>query len=67
MAFSGKKCPVDPAHGNVIAWTGHPRWGWRCPHQDHDGRPHGHPLGPAPVTRSFFTTAEVDAGHLEDA
>jgi hypothetical protein len=56
-------CPVEPKHGRVMAVTGS-RWGWYCPHADHDGRLPSHPLGAALGTRSHFTTAEVEAGCL---
>ena len=48
-------CPVDPTHGAVLDWPTS-RWGFRCPHQDHDGRPKTHPLGPSAPTRACFTT-----------
>lgn len=55
-------CPIEIRHGAVIALAGNPRWGFHCPHTDHDGRLRSHPLGEAPRTRSFFTTAEIEAG-----
>ena len=58
------KCPGDQTHGNVIAVTGSPRWGWHCPHTGHDGRLNSDPNGSAPRTRAFFTTAEVERGSL---
>lgn len=55
-------CPTGgEAHGPLVGLTGNPHWGFHCPNQDHDGRPQTHPAGPAPSTRSFFTTAEVVA------
>lgn len=55
-------CPTGgPAHGPLVGLAANPRWGFHCPHQDHDGRPKTHPDGEAPSTRHNFTTAEVDA------
>lgn len=54
----GLLCPADPSHGPLIPWTGNPRWGWHCPHQDHDG------WGDRPRTRPFFTTEEAETGVL---
>jgi hypothetical protein len=56
-AFRPRLCPVDPAHGPALDWPTD-RWGFHCPHRDHDG--HGE-LAPS---RAFFTTAEVEAGAL---
>lgn len=55
--YAGYSCPVDPAHGRVLDWTGS-RWGWLCPHIGHDAH------GGRPATRSFFTTEEVERGTL---
>src|SRR4051812_9558357 len=52
----GHPCPVDPAHGRLLAWAGSERWGWFCPNQAHDGdRDH-------PATRAFFRTSEAESG-----
>ena len=62
MKVTKRECPVEPEHGPVLAWADNPKYGWRCPDQAHDGRPASHPDGAAPITRSLFTTAEVEAG-----
>lgn len=53
--FAGLVCPDSPEHGPLTEVDGR----MRCVHQSHDGRPKTHPLGPAPVTKSVFTLAEV--------
>jgi hypothetical protein len=62
-SYRRARCPVDAAHGPVLDWPT-ARWGWHCPHHDHDGRPASHPLGELAPSRAFFTTAEVDAGSV---
>lgn len=48
------KCPSDPSHGPLIPLVGGERYGWYCPHQEHDGwKNRGR-------TRSFFRTAEAE-------
>src|SRR3989304_2177045 len=59
-------CPANPTHGAVLDWPTD-RWGFHCPHQDHDGRPKAHPYGPSAPTRAFFTTTEVEQGFLGGA
>lgn len=54
-------CPVDPSHGPLVDWPTD-RWAFYCPHQDHDGRMPGHPMGEAPATLAFFRTEEVSPG-----
>lgn len=56
-------CPTGPRHGAVYPVP----LGWFCPHTDHDGRLRSHPMGEAPRTRSFFTTAEIEAAQSRDA
>ena len=48
-------CPTDPRHGALLEIDG----ALRCPHQEHDGRPSTHPLGPLPMSRSRFTLDEA--------
>lgn len=50
-------CPLDPAHGPLLQWTGDKPL--HCPHVDHDGRPAGHPKGPLPRSAAFFTFTEL--------
>lgn len=56
--LSGPFCPIGgPDHGTPIHM---PNSGlYHCPHIDHDGRLSSHPMGPAKVTRSFFTEQEA--------
>jgi hypothetical protein len=61
--YVGPKCPADHTHGPVLpVKDAASPWGWHCPHSAHDGRLRSHPSGPAPRSRSHFTTAEVEAG-----
>lgn len=60
---SGLLCPVDPAHGPLLA-SKDPARGWFCPHAAHDGRLSNHPDGPAPRTPHTFTTAQAEAGTI---
>lgn len=53
---SGPFCPINPAHGTPYRMDSGL---FHCPHNDHDGRLSSHSEGFAPVSRSFFTEAEV--------
>ncbi len=53
-AAGAMKCPTDPVHGSLVPLADNERWGWYCPHQEHDGH------GERPASRAFFTTAEAD-------
>jgi len=59
----GHRCPANPEHGPCLPIS-HERWGWYCPHSEHDGRLRGHRDGEAVPTRAFFTTIEVESGLL---
>lgn len=50
-------CPDDEAHGILILDTA---GRLRCIHQEHDGRPAGHPLGASPRTAPVFTLDRVE-------
>lgn len=63
-------CPVNPAHGELALVTresegqkGRKKTAGaiqlQCWHQEHDGRPKGHPGGFAPQTQSIFTEEEA--------
>lgn len=52
----GPFCPIDPSHGTPLRMDS---GRWHCPDQEHDGRPATHPLGYLPISRTFFTEAEV--------
>lgn len=54
----GPPCPGNPGHGPLLSIAGDR--GWRCNHQEHDGRPKTHPLGFQPVTKSWFAFHEVE-------
>lgn len=57
--LSGWRCPVNRDHGPVLPLAAPGRWGWMCPHQDHDA-------GPKRVgSRFLFTTLEVETGLLD--
>ena len=60
--FVGLLCPACPEHGKLLDWSSE-RWGFYCPHRDHEGRP---AKGVAP-TRAFFRTEEAEAGALDRA
>lgn len=64
--WSGYRCPVDPAHGRLLDGRDGARNAYYCPHQDHDGRPSTHPLGPSLPTRAFFTLDEAERGSLTE-
>lgn len=56
-------CPVNPAHGEVAPAERDAKakgvLKFHCWHQEHDGRPKGHPGGFAPQTQSTFTEDEL--------
>lgn len=62
--WGGYRCPADPSHGLLRDGRDGSRHSYYCSHQDHDGRPKSHPLGPSPQTRAHFTVVEAERGSL---